>query len=854
MKETKKASISTLWILGILSLGLLTGCADIINAPSPALPENPVPGMGRVVVSIGPRLEGARTFMPDVDDEEDLSYTFEFTAEGKDPVPGSITAGIGNVELEEGTWNLRVTGKDAGDTEVLEGRVTGVVITAGGTTNVPVALAAITEGGTGILAYSVTLPDDVIQGTLTVYPWDSETAWETVNLPIPTATIATGAITMLPTGYHRIALDLYKAGGVFHRADIAHIYPGLITQANYTVEAGDFIPAAVNNEHSFLTTVLGEISGLSSGADKVYLLPAIAETMPKTTVSNTNGPVTVTIDGGGKIVTLDLTGGSLLTVGNNVTLVLTNITLRGRGIENEDPDNDAALVTVQSGGTLELGTGARITANKNFSPSSEVYGGGVYVGSNGTFTMNGGEISGNMASSSSSSYGGGVFVMSGIFTMNGGEFSGNMVSSSSSYGGGVYVGSNGTFTMNGGEISGNMASSSSSYSSYGGGVYVSSGYSNLGGEADVGGTFTMSGGEISGNTGGGVYVSAVFYSSGVLYAGGTFTMSGGKISGNTGSGVSVAAGGYDTISGEVRAGGTFTMSGGEISGNISGYGGGVWVGGTFIMNGGKILGNSVFHGGGVDVGSNGTFTMNSGEISGNIATASSPHSRAHGGGVVVQGTFTMTGGEISGNMAFSAITSSTAYGGGVSVSTGDSYPYGTFIMSGGKISGNSASHGGGGVYAKSKYYETSDGWSVGGFTMTGGEISGNTSSGYGGGVYVSSLSVATVDGVYVGETFSMSGGARVNGDNAVYLDTSGYSSVTIGGDFTGPAGSVATIDLAGSASNWLGKAVLKPANGYSGNLFVLKSRFTLGDFIGEPGSGSPITGYVIGDYGTLQSK
>jgi hypothetical protein len=66
--------------------------------------------------------------------------------------------------------------------------------------------------------------------------------------------------------------------------------------------------------------------------------------------------------------------------------------------------------------------------------------------------------------------------------MSGGEITGNTASSSykntSSYGGGVYVGYDGTFTMSGGEITGNTASFSSfsSFSSSsGGGVYVGGG-------------------------------------------------------------------------------------------------------------------------------------------------------------------------------------------------------------------------------------------------------------------------------------------------------------------------------------------------------------------------------------------
>jgi len=92
-------------------------------------------------------------------------------------------------------------------------------------------------------------------------------------------------------------------------------------------------------------------------------------------------------------------------------------------------------ITVQAGGTLYVEDGAIINAR---------------VITSGTFTMNGGIISGNTVSVS----GGGVSVSGGIFTMNGGEISGN--TSISGEGGGVFV-SAGEFTMNGGEISGNNA-------------------------------------------------------------------------------------------------------------------------------------------------------------------------------------------------------------------------------------------------------------------------------------------------------------------------------------------------------------------------------------------------------------
>ena len=387
----------------------------------------------------------------------------------------------------------------------------------------------------------------------------------------------------------------------------------------------------------------------SGGRYVIYLsgdediTPARAEL----TFANRNN-ITVTIRGSVRSEIRLSETGSLFTVGSGITLILdNNITLVGRNIARVGVDNWHSLVSVNNG-ALIMNAGARITDN-----TSSHYSGGVLVNRYGTFTMYGGEISGNSGRGS----GGGVRV-SGTFTMYNGEISGNTADGFRG-GGGVHV--SGTFTMLGGEISGNTAGSD-----FGGGVDVRGGS-----------TFTMHGGEISGNTGGGVGVRGMFTMHGGGISGnttrdgggvsvewnGTFTMRGGEISGNTGGGVGVR--------------GMFTMHGGEISGNNTANIGGVGVSGhgVFTMYGGEISGNtgSSDFGGGVFVSLNGTFTMRGGEISGNTANIS-------GGGVDVRGTFTMYGGEISGNTA--------GNGGGVLVAGG------TFTMHGGEISGNTN---GGGV-------------------------------------------------------------------------------------------------------------------------------------------------------------
>ena len=149
---------------------------------------------------------------------------------------------------------------------------------------------------------------------------------------------------------------------------------------------------------------------------------------PQTLSYKGKSNITITLTGIDVNRTISLSSnGAMFTVDSGVTLVLdNNITLRGHS------SNTGSLVRVDSSGTLIMNNGSTVTGNTS-------YDGGVFI-QNGTFTMNGGEISGNI--------GDGVFIQNGTFTMSGGEISGN-----TRYG--VYM-PGGTFTMNGGEISGNI--------------------------------------------------------------------------------------------------------------------------------------------------------------------------------------------------------------------------------------------------------------------------------------------------------------------------------------------------------------------------------------------------------------
>jgi hypothetical protein len=228
---------------------------------------------------------------------------------------------------------------------------------------------------------------------------------------------------------------------------------------------------------------------------------------------NITSPANVTIDGHGAAI--DLTGGNensapLITVGKGVTLTLRNITFKGLAAktptdpaeispyriygDDDTSDNSAPVILVKDGGTLIMGSGAKITENHNAMHSSggvhieggiltmkhgseihNVSGGFGGVQASGTFRMDGGKISNNKSSTD----GGGVFFKDGSFHIQDGEISGNIAKEE---GGGIYM-ADGKFEMNGGTISNNEA-----HGDGGGGVFLQSSI------------FFMTGGDIKGNS------------------------------------------------------------------------------------------------------------------------------------------------------------------------------------------------------------------------------------------------------------------------------------------------------------------------------------------------------------------
>ena len=290
-----------------------------------------------------------------------------------------------------------------------------------------------------------------------------------------------------------------------------------------------------------------------SASGKIHMLTAYESTADETTTVPAGKNITVLREGTFTTVSMfKITGGTFEV---NVTDPTSSITFDGNKIETKV--NKGGAFYVGTNGSIKLSGAEKTVENEKVktivikdniislssSTYAGAYGGGVYIESSGTNTLENCSITGNTASvsaGSASSYGGGAYITgSGTNTLENCNITGNMVAtsismaaSSYSYGGGVYIESSGTNTLTNCSITGNtVAASSSPPSSYdlafGGGVYIKGGTNTLENcsitENTVSSTFTSS-----------TYVEAEAYGGGVYIGKGTNTLLGTmNITGNT---------------------------------------------------------------------------------------------------------------------------------------------------------------------------------------------------------------------------------------------------------------------------------------------------------------------------------
>ena len=458
---------------------------------------------------------------------------------------------------------------------------------------------------------------------------------------------------------------------------------------------------------------------------------------------------------------------------------------------------------------------------------------GVHVfGAGAQFFLHGGTISGNRNDQS----GGGVCVSNGTFTMDGGTITGNYYQGESTGGGGVYVSGGATFLMSGGEITGNGAKLR------GGGVYLADGAAfRVSGDATVTGNTTGQNPGTAGDPASNVY----------LRAGQTVAVSGaltgcvGVTAAEPPAVIAEPAGvqnGYEVLSDSDAARFTSDDAAYETVKNSDGN--------VELASAWSVLQSKLDAGGTVTLQKDYRATAGDAALtvsSGSVTLDLNGHvldrglTEAASGGCVIKvtstygtpTTLTLTDGSPSaahtGNYAglpaggvvtggFNAAAHNYGGGGGVYVEYADT----TFNMTGGTIYACRASHDGGGVFALSArlglnggaisgceaengagVYLTSGGSSA--YTLSGIEISGNTASGNGGGAYIACVNTeeVTLDGgAITGNTAAGNGGGvYIGGGGLVVTDgtISENSAAHGGGVYNAAVSSHAVVAMSGGA-------------------------------------------------------
>lgn len=271
------------------------------------------------------------------------------------------------------------------------------------------------------------------------------------------------------------------SGGAMYIRGTANLYGGKITGNTAKLGGG----ALLYSKDAVLNVMGAEISGntATSGGGLISQSSSVINLQSGTVSGNT-----ATSTGGGIYVstgtTLNMTGGTIsgnivandgkLKNGAGIYLLAGTANISGGTISGHKAANGAAIFMCLSGTkypTLNLSGDVLITGN-----TATAAGGAISATGEGTtITMTGGTISKNTAKN-----GGGVIIQTkSAFTMTGGKITGNTATST---GGGVYVSTSTTFTMTGGAIDANHATVG------GGGVCL------------LRSTATFKGGSVSNNT------------------------------------------------------------------------------------------------------------------------------------------------------------------------------------------------------------------------------------------------------------------------------------------------------------------------------------------------------------------
>ncbi|MEM9301164.1 MAG: choice-of-anchor Q domain-containing protein [Pseudomonadota bacterium] len=498
----------------------------------------------------------------------------------------------------------------------------------------------------------------------------------------------------------------------------------------------------------------------------------------------------ILVDGG----TLDITGGTIAgnfsnRAGGGIEVTDANFGTGGATLVNVlVTENETGAAPGNGGGLHLTGMASADVTDGTFSGNTAGAEGGGLWNSAGLMSINGTQISGNIASGAGADQGGGgIFNNGGTVTISGATIADNVADGFAGSGGGV-LGDGGLVTITDTTISGNTAQRA------GGGIEATSanfdaalvalagvtinnnttgpvpgngGGLHLTGVADA----TVSGGLFSGN-------SAAAEGGGLWNSSGTMTIDGAVISSNGASGDEADQGG----GGIFNNGGTLMILGTEeptfIGGNFAngelGSGGGILSdgGSVTIMNSRIDLNASHRAGGGIEIDATGeggaSLLIEDTAIIRNLTGPQGFDTPGNGGGVHVTGPgiVDIVGGNVANNSA-------AAEGGGLWNGSGPMTISGLDI-SGNTASGDESSEGGGGIFNAGGTVLIDDVTVQNNFA--------NGSSGSGGGILNDAGVLRISDTTIGGNDAQRAGGGIETLYGSAYLD-----SVTVTGNTTGPA-------------------------------------------------------------------
>lgn len=425
--------------------------------------------------------------------------TIDGTAKNTATYGGGVFISGGIFNMNDGTISGNTVTQSGGGVYVNDGNFTMAGGTIGGTT-----ANTATQNGGGVFIFNGTFAVSGSSLTITgntannVYLASGKTITIGAEgltggtIGVTTETVLSGSAVQITNG------DVNGAAGIFI-SDYAAYSIAEYDGAVYLSDAETKYVAGADGTET-LGLFKDALAAVNASGGTITLLKNIDGTSK---VFGLGTPITFT--GGTKVnpIILDLNG---YTINRGLSAPTTDgsvIKIEGGTLTIKDssatkPDGTNGIGTITGGNTDGGGGGIHITSNSSGNvPGSLIlesgsisdntanasFGGGVYIGNDCTFTMNGGVIENNKVISNS---GGGVYVGSSTFIMTGGNITGNTVTEN---GGGVNIGSNGVFTMSNGTISGNTATQK------GGGVYVSST-----GNFTLGSSSAVSSPVISGNT------------------------------------------------------------------------------------------------------------------------------------------------------------------------------------------------------------------------------------------------------------------------------------------------------------------------------------------------------------------